>query len=155
MGKFSGKVKAEFNPPRRWALLEPLSYRADELTDREVSALEKVGVTIPNKVVTAPTKFLTDLASVPRICWSFIAPWDIARAAIIHDFLYKTIRQYRWNNAPEDHIAVKRAKTASDTVFLMGMRDADPPVPKWKIYLAYKAVHFFGNNSITPTKSNI
>jgi hypothetical protein len=39
-------------------------------------------------VVTVPAGFETDLASVPRILWSFIAPWEADEAAIIHDWLY-------------------------------------------------------------------
>ena len=29
----------------------------------------------------------TDLASIPRAGWALVAPWDVARAAIIHDIL--------------------------------------------------------------------
>ena len=88
--------------------------------------------------------------------WWLIAPFDVARAAIIHDLLYKTIRQYRWNNKDsEDDSLVKKAKTAADKVFLLGMRDAEPKIPRWKTYLSWKAVDLFGNGSIIPTKDNI
>jgi len=40
-------------------------------------------------------------------------------------------------------------------VFLEGMRDADPKVPGYKIYLSWKAVDLFGNGSIVPNKDNI
>jgi hypothetical protein len=39
--------------------------------------------------ITVPKNYITDLASVPRICWAFIAPFDVARAAVIHDILYE------------------------------------------------------------------
>ena len=88
--------------------------------------------------------------------WAFIATFDVARAAIIHDLLYKSIRQYRWKmKDKEDKELIKAAKVASDKVFLLGMRDADPKVPGWKIYSSWKAVDLFGNGSIVPNKDNI
>ena len=103
----------------------------------------------------------TDLASVPRMCWMFIAPWDIARAAIIHDLLYKRIRQYRAANEDVHDVNVeevqrtyKAAKKAADDVFLMGMKDAEPPVAKWKIHSAYNAVKLFGRWSIIPREED-
>ena len=44
----------------------------------------------------------------------------------------------------------KAAKKASDKVFLMAMKDADPAVPKWKMYAAYYAVVLCGRWSIVP-----
>ena len=88
--------------------------------------------------------------------WWLIAPFDVARAAIIHDLLYKTIRQYRWKKKDkEDADLIKLAKLASDKVFLLGMQDAHPKVPGYKIYLSWKAVDLFGNGSIVPNKDNI
>ena len=157
MGKFSGKVTAEFNPPRRWVLTKPLSYDATDSKGLQTWALEKVGVEVSDTKITVPKGFVTDLASVPRICWAFIAPWDVARAAIIHDLLYKTIRQYRWNNKNlvENKSTIRLAKKAADSIFHQGMKDAEPKVPNWKIYCAWKAVDLFGDKSIIPNKDNI
>ena len=103
-----------------------------------------------------PKGFETDLASVPRAAWALIAPWDVARAAIIHDLLYKTIRQYRWKmKTKQDEELVAKAKVISDKVFLLAMNDAEPPVAQWKKYSAWKAVDLFGNGSIVPNKDNI
>ena len=88
--------------------------------------------------------------------WAFIAPFDVARAAIIHDLLYKTIRQYRWKmKDKEDADLIAKAKKASDKVFYHAMKDASPSVPHWKIYSSWKAVDLFGNSSIVPNKDNI
>ena len=102
-----------------------------------------------------------DLASVPRGIWWLIAPWDIARAAIIHDLLYKRIRQYRLKfediddpNVEQIQRTYKLAKKAADDVFLKGMLDANPSVPKWKIYSAYYAVVLFGRWSIIPREGD-
>ena len=158
MGKFSQKIVAEYNPPRKWIMEEPLSYQAD-LTEAEERYLSLVGVSIKNKNITVGKGFITDLASVPRLAWAIIAPWDVARAAIIHDLLYKKIRQYRWSmkdhDKGEDKKLVNGAKETADKVFHMGMKDAEPKVSDWKIYCAWKAVDLFGKWSIKPNESNI
>ena len=157
MGSFNNKISAEFDPPRKWILERALSYQNEEM---DIDALEKVGVKCPAHRVTCKKGFVTDLASVPRICWMFIAPWDVARAAIIHDLLYKRIRQYRAQIDKDDiNINVKintyrTAKVASDKVFLSAMLDAEPSVPKWKIYAAYYAVVLFGRWSIIPREGD-
>ena len=156
MGQYNAKIMAEFNPPRKWVLGRDLSYTTDDLTPEDIKALKGVGVKITKKTITVPTGFVTDLASVPRAMWWAIAPFDVARAAIIHDLLYKTIRQYRWKKGDaQDSELVANAKSASDKVFLEGMRDSDPNVPGYKIYLSWKAVDLFGNGSIVPNKDNI
>ena len=155
MGKFNNKVSAEFNPPRKWVLERALSYQND---DMDADSLEKIGVKCPAHRITCKKGFETDLASVPRAIWWLIAPWDIARAAIIHDLLYKRIRQYRakegnLNDNKNANMVVNAyiyAKKSADKVFLMAMKDADPAVPKWKIYAAYYAVVLCGRWSIIP-----
>ena len=152
---------AEFNPPRKWVLGRDLSYTTHDLTVDEVNALKGVGVKVKRdtnktETITVPTGFVTDLALVPRAMWWAIAPFDVARAAIIHDILYKSIRQYRHKmKDKQDNALVKAAKKASDKVFLLAMNDAEPSVPKWKKYSAWKAVDLFGNGSIVPKEDNI
>ena len=161
MGQFNNKIMAEFNPPRKWTLGRDLSYTTSELTVDEIKALKGVGIKVKRETnktetITVPKGFVTDLASVPRAMWWLIAPFDVARAAIIHDLLYKVIRQYRWKKKDkEDKALVKEAKVAADKVFLLGMQDADPKIPGYKIYLSWKAVDLFGNGSIKPNKDNI
>ena len=151
MGKFNDKIEAEFNPPRKWILSRALTYRNDKI---DVKALEKIGVECPMHRITCKKDFVTDLASVPRMCWAFIAPWDVARAAIIHDLLYKSIRQYRskWKNSGNPNV-ISAAKKASDDVFYMAMKDAEPSVANWKIAAAYYSVKMFGRWSIIPKKN--
>lgn len=157
MGKFNDKISAEFHPPRKWVLERALSYTNKDL---EVESLREIGAQITKTgKITCKKDFVTDLASVPRICWMLIAPWDIARAAIIHDLLYKRIREYRAKLDKEtlqyDQIsAYKAAKKEADKVFLAAMKDADPSVPKWKIYSAYYSVVLFGRWSIIPREED-
>ena len=161
MGQFNAKIMAEFNPPRKWVLGRDLSYTTKDLTVDEIKALKDVGVKVKRdtnktETITVPTGFVTDLASVPRAMWWAIAPFDVARAAIIHDLLYKCIRQYRWKmKDKEDADLIKAAKIAADKVFLLAMEDADPKVARWKIYSSWKAVDLFGNGSIVPNEKNI
>ena len=161
MGQFNAKIMAEFNPPRKWILGRDLSYTTKDLSVEDIKALKAVGVKVKrdtNKTETikVPTGFVTDLASVPRALWWAIAPFDVARAAIIHDLLYKSIRQYRWKmKDKEDKQLIKKAKIASDKVFKLAMKDADPKIAGWKIYSSWKAVDLFGNGSIVPNKDNI
>ena len=152
---------AEFKPPRKWVLGRDLSYTTSDLSVEDIKSLQAVGVKVKRdtnktETITVPKGFVTDLASVPRAMWAFIAPFDVARAAIVHDLLYKTIRQYRWKmKDKEDKELVKKAKIASDKVFLLGMHDAEPKIPGWKSYSSWKAVDLFGNGSIVPNKDNI
>ncbi len=161
MGQFNNKIMAEFNPPRKWVLGRDLSYTTSDLSVEDIKSLQAVGVKIKRdtnktETITVPKGFVTDLASVPRAMWAFIAPFDVARAAIVHDLLYKTIRQYRWKmKDKEDQELIKKAKIASDKVFLLGMHDAEPKIPGWKSYSSWKAVDLFGNGSIVPNKDNI
>ena len=161
MGKFNNKIMAEFNPPRKWVLGRDLSYTTSDLSVEDIKSLQAVGVKVKRdtnktETITVPKGFVTDLASVPRAMWAFIAPFDVARAAIVHDLLYKTIRQYRWKmKDKEDKELVKKAKIASDKVFLLGMHDAEPKIPGWKSYSSWMAVDLFGNGSIVPIIDNI
>ena len=162
MGQFTSKILAEFQPPKKWKLGRDLVYTTSDLYANEVKALKDVGVEIvrdtnKTETITVPTGFITDLASTPRLLWNVIAPFDVARAAIVHDLLYKSIRQYRWKKGliEEDKELIKNAKKASDKVFLLAMKDAEPKVSGWKIYSAWKAVDLFGRWSIIPNENNI
>ena len=157
MGKFNDKIEAEFDPPCKWILSRALSYQWNYDDDVDEDSLKKIGLDINQHEIVVDEGFVTDLASVPRMCWAFIAPWDVARAAIIHDLLYKTIRIYRRKHSKclknsEDPILIHDAKEASDNIFLLGMKDAEPPVSKWKMYAAYYSVRLFGRWSIVPRK---
>jgi hypothetical protein len=158
MGKFNNKIEAEFTPPKAWVLSRALSYQNDEI---DIKSLEAIGVKCPANKITCKKGFKTDLASTPKILWNLIAPWDVARAAIIHDLLYLRIRQYRFKTsktlANQNNLVMNNvnfAKKAADNVFLMAMKDASPNVPSWKINAAYYAVVVFGRWSIIPREGD-
>ena len=153
MSKFNGLLDAKFHPPRTWVLDTKLTYTDDYLTEQQVADLTAVGAPVTKKgVVTAPEGLKTDMASVPRFMWWLIAPFDVARAAVIHDVLYASIRHYRYHGG-DDKTAFK-AKKAADLVFKHAMDDAEPPVPSWKKWNCYQAVNMFGKSSIKPTEAD-
>ena len=82
MGKFHNLLDAKFNPPRNWTLDTALKFDSDTLSDEGRDLLKYCGVQVTKKnVISVPKGYITDLASVPRFCWAFIAPFDVARAA--------------------------------------------------------------------------
>ena len=149
MGTFSNKIVAEFTPPKTWKLEDELAFQTNELNDADIEVLTKIKANVGHPAqdtvrITCRKGMKTDLASVPRICWALISPWDVARAAIIHDHLYAALRNY-CDDKNYLYTVWKRGKDLSDTIFLLGMKSADPKVPKWKIYPAYWAVRLFGS----------
>ena len=144
MGKFNGKISAEFTPPKTWVLEKLLSFKTGELSLSDIEVLLEIGANVDNNGrVTCNAGMKTDLASVPRIAWAVIAPWDVARAAVIHDHLYSTLRKY-YHSKLMNKSKWRKARALSDKVFLLGMKSADPKVSKFKMYSAYWAVRMFG-----------
>ena len=162
MAKFDSLMKATFNPPRNWTLLEDLKFYSDKLTEEQAEMLRHCNVQVRNStktkqyIITVPKKNITAMASVPRGCWAFIAPFDVARAAVVHDILYEKINtQYKIVNesaAAEDGPVNKKEREAyrkiADDIFLEGMNASEPPVAAWKKYAAYYAVRAFGRWAI-------
>lgn len=82
--------------------------------------------------VHVPRGFATDLASVPRLFWNLLAPTGLyARAAVIHDFLYRTEGL---------HGEVSRAQ--SDRIFRLVMQLSG--VPGLERWIIFSAVRLFG-----------
>ena len=138
MARFDSLMKATFNPPRNWTLLEDLKFYSDDLTKKDAEMLRWCGVEVRNStktkqyIITIPKTYVTDMASVPRGCWAFIAPFDVARAAVVHDILYEKI-----NTAYKDGKIItkqdrERYRKVADDVFKEGMESAVPEVSKWK-----------------------
>ena len=169
MARFDSLMKATFNPPRNWTLLEDLKFYSDEITEEDAKMLRHCGVKVHNStrsdqyIVIIPKGYVTDMASVPRGCWAFIAPFDVARAAVVHDILYEKINtQYKTildSAAAEEGPATKKEREVyreiADHVFLEGMNASEPPVPSWKKYAAYWAVRIFGRWAINSSAKRV
>jgi|TARA_Y100000052_G_scaffold26634_1_gene31906 hypothetical protein len=144
--KFNGKISAEFTPPKTWVLEKALSFTVEGhgISSVDLDILQEIGANVANTGrVTCKKGMKTDLASVPRICWALLAPWDVARAAVIHDHLYAACREYKKSEGYK-YSTWKKARALSDKIFLLGMKAADPGVPAWKVYPAYWSVRVFG-----------
>ena len=142
--RFNGKISAEFTPPKTWELEKGLSFITLDLTEAEIQTLQDVGANIAETGrITCKKGMKTDLASVPRIVWNILAPWDVARAAVIHDHLYASLRTY-YNSDDFDKGKWSKARAIADKVFLLGMKASDPKVASYKMYSAYWSVRMFG-----------
>ena len=90
-------VVKPFADSSNWVLVEPLEYR---LLDSE-------------HVIRVPAGFVTDFASVPRLAWTVMSPFDRhGRAAVVHDWLY-------WTQAC--------TREQSDKIMLLGMIESGVP----------------------------
>ena len=90
--------------------------------------------------ISVPSKFKFDLASVPRIFWCLIAPFELSIAApLIHDFLY----DYR-GDPPAGSIEPPTIfnRRDSDSIFREIMQKEG--VAGWRRFCAYWAVRGFG-----------
>mgnify|MGYP001275240406 CR=1 FL=1 len=157
MGSFNDFLDAKFLPPRNWSLDAPLKFKSELLSaeDRELLVECGIQVTKTTRTITVPKGYVTDLASVPRICWTFIAPFDCARAAVVHDIMYEKINGAFKKGIIESKKERECYRSIADNMFLEGMKSAQPPVSTWKIQSAYRAVRLFGRwaiNSSAPRK---
>ena len=157
MAGFNGFLDATFLPPRNWTLDADLVYQCDTISQDEINLLRECQVRVTDDgKITIPAGYITDLASVPRAAWTFISPFDVARAAVVHDLLYEYINtQYETVNqsaAAEDGPATKKEREVyrkiADHVFKVAMKNSEPPVPKWKIFIAWSSVRIFGRWAI-------
>jgi hypothetical protein len=106
-------------------IVKPLTWTPSE------TELEKYNA------ITAPTGFVTDLASIPSIFWSVLPPAGrYSYAAIIHDYLY-------WFQPPSKTGGDPRAY--ADEVLRIAMGELG--VPTAKLASIYKAVRLFGSSA--------
>lgn len=80
--------------------------------------------------IEVPAGFTYDLASIPRILWVFVSPWDIALESTFHDLLYR-------------QQLVKRR--VADTTLQSMMQDRGVPAYiEWAVFLT---VRMFGGRA--------
>lgn len=105
-----------------WAVERPLSYRPSG-ADYEISV---------------PPGFVTDLASIPRLSWSLLppdGPW--AKAAVIHDFLYKTKGTGVWKGHPSGNTRPEPyTRAEADGILREAMQDRGVDVVRRNIIWA-------------------
>ena len=90
--------------------------------------------------ITVPSGFEFDLASVPRILWWLISPFDLSIAApLIHDFLYRYA-----GNPPHGTVHPQRTYTRKEADRLFRDIMKKEGVWWWRRAAAYRAVRWFG-----------
>ncbi len=102
---------------------------------------EKCSYLTAGHTITAPANYETDLASIPRVFWSILAPEELSLAApLFHDLIYRC-----GGNLPEDGLNPFDGKVFErkevDDLFLELMKKAK--IPRWKRTAAYLAVRGF------------
>ena len=152
MKVWSGKLDCTFHGKMHWELNKEMWFLS-ESANKHYDMWKQMGVKITRASkstkakVHAPAGYDTDLASIPRVGWMVVAPWDVARAAIIHDVLYGALRD-AFRNGTMDVSLINEMRAAADRVFLEGMQAAEPRVPNWKAKPCYWSVRPFGRFAI-------
>lgn len=111
-----------------WALQRPMTYWSGAKLDERI---------------TVPAGFVTDLASIPRLVWSFYppdGPW--VKAAVVHDFLYDTQGDGRWNGREGVARALPYSRAEADGILLEGMVARD--VGRWERLVIWLSVRLGG-----------
>lgn len=89
----------------------------------------------PAFTLVIPAGFVFDLASVPRMVWWMIAPFELSIAApLVHDFLY------RYSGMLASGEVITR-RVADRLFWELMVREL---VPGWRRVLSYIAVRLFG-----------
>jgi len=97
---------------REWMLAGDLEYQGNE------------------DMFKVPWGFVTNFASVPRMFWSIVSPWDKhMKAAVVHDYCYKTGCVSRLD---------------ADGIFRRMMKELG--VSWWRRQAMYRAVRLFGGS---------
>ena len=150
---WSGKLKCTFHGPRHWELDKELSFLSVN-ANRHIDRWKQLGVNISvpknqgfgtKAKIKVEQGYHTDLASIHRAAWSFIAPWDVARAAVIHDVLYEALRENKVKLTPAK---IKEMRKAADNVMLEGMMAAQPTVSNLKVKVVYGVLRMTGGMAL-------
>ena len=148
---WSGKLDCTFHGKMHWELNKEMWFLS-EAANKHYDMWKQMGVKITRTAkatkakVHAPAGYDTDLASIPRVGWMVVAPWDVARAAIIHDVLYGALREAFETNW--DVKLINEMRKAADNVFREGMQAAEPKIPNWKSSPCFWSVRPFGRFAI-------
>ena len=113
MSSFTDPLVLVFLGPKRWRVYSAFSYYVGDETGERI---------------VVPGGFETDGASIPRLLWWLYSPWgSYAKAAVIHDYLYRE---------------TCRPRIECDRIFLEAM--AVLGVWWGRRHIIYRAVRMFG-----------
>ena len=107
-------ILTPLNDGRQWRLMRDFHYH--------------VGTYPSADVISVPTGFKTDFASVPRLFWWLLPPWGkYGKAAVVHDYLC---------------VIKDRSSDEAHQIFYEAMGVLG--VSQWKRFSMYTAVRWFG-----------
>lgn len=95
-----------------------------------------------------PATFNFDLATIPRLLWVVLAPFELSIIApLVHDFLYENKGNLYLNEAHQissikTNTPIKISRLETDRIFLEHMKQEG--VGKIKRYASYYGVRWFG-----------
>jgi len=152
---WSGRLKCTFHGPRHWELDKDLWFLSAQ-AHQYFSEWRELGVEVTRTIkregppstkakVIIRAGYHTDLASIHRLAWSFIAPWDVARAAVIHDVLYEALRENKVKLTPAK---IKEMRKTADNDMLEGMMAAQPTVSNLKVKVVYGVLRITGGMAL-------
>lgn len=150
MSHFKEKLVTEFHSGCKWRLVKDVEWVSDlsvkgiYIFDSKINSEKKI-------VYKAAAPIDTDLASIPRFLWWLVSPWDIARAAVLHDSMYQKMRSHRESLSEHpngqllwDKQDRKRHRKKADVIFFHSMKDCKPKPSFFLRYLCYLAVRLMG-----------
>lgn len=113
---------------------ENFSLQIAPYREHSFRILEDFTFPMRNRLLFIEKNFISDLASIPRIFWTFYPPFGTyTLASIIHDYLYSKEGSWQVSSRKE-----------ADKIFLQIMEKTK--VPKFTRLLFYCAVRLFGNS---------
>lgn len=112
-------LKLELLPSGKWQLLEPYTY-----------------VGFWGRKYEVKKGFITELASIPRAFWCFIAPTDVPYSAVIHDDLLIKLREQRITRRLVRLSAWKQA----NAIMYSAMALSPKKIPLWRKFFVKIAI---------------
>lgn len=105
-------------------------------------------------VITAPSGFVTDLASVPESLRFVFSPEGThSAAAILHDILYQNNQKSQYADDPVGKLNSLAGKYFADRMFLIAMRSCGVNAVKRTLF--YNAVSLFGDAAYEDLNLNV
>ena len=114
-------------------------HDVDVLNNGRVKLNKQLFASVSGKrIIAVPQGFTSDLASIPRIFWRILPPWDgkTVRASVVHDYLYSG--GYLLDEQTQRWRKVSR-KEADEIMRDIMMQDK---APEWKVSLIYHGLRF-------------
>lgn len=96
------------------------------------------------RALIIPAGFVLDLASVPRVVWALIAPWDLRASSLPHDWIYRHQGDLPEGSYWIDGEPPPRPWTRKEGDKLMARVMRESGVARWRRRAAYGAVRLAG-----------